>query len=56
MWLVPAGYVGLSIVTLLSQHYQVKAVDIISKKADLINARKSPIRDEYIEKYLAEKN
>jgi UDPglucose 6-dehydrogenase len=49
------GYVGLSIATLLSQHHQVKAVDVIKEKVDLINNRKSPIRDEYIEKYLAEK-
>lgn len=48
------GYVGLSIATLLSQHHQVKAVDIIPEKVALINARKSPIQDEYIEKYLAE--
>lgn len=50
------GYVGLSIATLLSQHHQVTAVDIIPKKVDMINNRKSPIQDEYIEKYLAEKN
>ena len=49
------GYVGLSIATLLSQHHQVTAVDIIPEKVDLINNRKSPIRDDYIEKYLAEK-
>ena len=49
------GYVGLSIATLLSQNHQVMAVDIIQKKIDLINQRKSPIQDEYIEKYLAEK-
>ena len=49
------GYVGLSIATLLSQHHQVTAVDIIPEKVDLINNRKSPIQDEYIEKYLAEK-
>lgn len=49
------GYVGLSIATLLSQHYQVIAVDIIPEKVDLINNRKSPIQDDYIEKYLAEK-
>ena len=48
-------YVGLSIATLLSQHHQVTAVDIIPEKVDLINNRKSPIQDEYIEKYLAEK-
>ena len=50
------GYVGLSIATLLSQHHKVYAVDIIPEKVDLINKRKSPIQDEYIEKYLAEKN
>ena len=50
------GYVGLSIATLLSQHNEVMAVDIIPEKVDLINHRKSPIQDEYIEKYLAEKN
>lgn len=49
------GYVGLSIATLLSQHHEVMAVDIIPEKVDLINHRKSPIQDEYIEKYLAEK-
>ncbi|OUQ37352.1 nucleotide sugar dehydrogenase [Faecalibacterium sp. An121] len=49
------GYVGLSIATLLAQHNEVIAVDIISEKVDLINQRKSPIQDEYIEKYLAEK-
>ncbi len=49
------GYVGLSIATLLSQHHQVIAVDIIPEKVDLINNKKSPIQDEYIEKYLAEK-
>ncbi len=50
------GYVGLSIATLLSQKHEVIAVDIIQEKVDLINSRKSPIQDEYIEKYLAEKN
>lgn len=50
------GYVGLSIATLLSQHHEVMAVDIIPEKVDLINHRKSPIQDEYIEKYLAEKD
>ena len=50
------GYVGLSIATLLSQHHEVVAVDIIPEKVDLINHRKSPIQDEYIEKYLAEKD
>ena len=49
------GYVGLSIATLLSQHNHVTAVDIIPEKVELINQRKSPIQDEYIEKYLAEK-
>ena len=49
------GYVGLSIATLLSQHNKVYAVDIIPEKVDLINKKKSPIQDEYIEKYLAEK-
>lgn len=49
------GYVGLSIATLLSQHHHVTAVDILPEKVVLINARKSPIRDDYIEKYLAEK-
>lgn len=49
------GYVGLSIATLLSQHNEVKAVDVIQEKVDLINNRKSPIQDDYIESYLAEK-
>lgn len=49
------GYVGLSIATLLAQHNQVTAVDVIPEKVNLINQRKSPIQDEYIEKYLAEK-
>ena len=49
------GYVGLSIATLLSQHHHVTAVDVIPEKVDLINSRKSPIQDEYIETYLAEK-
>lgn len=49
------GYVGLSIATLLSQHHKVTAVDILPEKVELINNRKSPIQDEYIEKYLAEK-
>lgn len=49
------GYVGLSIATLLSQHHEVWAVDIIEEKVNLINSKKSPIQDEYIEKYLAEK-
>lgn len=50
------GYVGLSIATLLSQHHHVTAVDVVPEKVDLINCRKSPIQDEYIEKYLAEKD
>lgn len=50
------GYVGLSIATLLSQHHQVTAVDVIPEKVDLIKQRKSPIQDDYIEKYLAEKD
>jgi len=49
------GYVGLSLATLLSQHHQVTAVDVIPEKVDLINNKKSPIQDDYIEKYLAEK-
>ena len=49
------GYVGLSIATLLSQHHQVTAVDVIPEKVNLINQRKSPIQDDYIEKYLTEK-
>lgn len=49
------GYVGLSLATMLSQHHHVMAVDIVPEKVDLINEKKSPIRDEYIEKYLAEK-
>ena len=49
------GYVGLSIATLLAQHHHVTAVDIIPEKVELINNKKSPIQDEYIEKYLAEK-
>ena len=49
------GYVGLSIATLLSQHHQVTAVDIIPEKVEMINNKKSPIQDDYIEKYLAEK-
>ena len=46
------GYVGLSIATLLSQHHQVTAVDVIPEKVELINNRQSPIQDEYIEKFL----
>lgn len=53
--LTSGGYVGLSIATLLSQHHKVTAVDIIPEKVELINKKKSPIQDEYIEKYLAEK-
>lgn len=49
------GYVGMSIATLLSQHHEVIAVDIIPEKIEKINKRISPIQDEYIEKYLAEK-
>lgn len=50
------GYVGLSIATLLSQHHQVTAVNVIPEKVEKINNRISPIQDEYIEKYLAEKD
>lgn len=50
------GYVGLSIATLLSQHHQVTAVDVVPEKVDLINNRQSPIQDDYIEKYLAKKD
>ena len=50
------GYVGLSIATLLAQHNHVTAVDVVPEKVELINNKKSPIQDEYIEKYLAEKN
>lgn len=49
------GYVGLSIATLLSQHHKVTAVDIVPEKVEMINNKKSPIQDEYIEKYLTEK-
>ena len=49
------GYVGMSIATLLAQHHQVKAVDVIAEKVEKINNRISPIQDDYIEKYLAEK-
>lgn len=49
------GYVGLSIATLLSQHHKVYAVDIVPEKVEMINNKMSPIQDEYIEKYLAEK-
>ena len=50
------GYVGLSIATLLAQHHKVIAVDVIPEKVDKINRRESPIQDEYIERYLAEKD
>lgn len=50
------GYVGLSIATLLAQHHQVTAVDVIPEKVEKINKKISPIQDEYIEKYLAEKD
>lgn len=50
------GYVGFSIATLLSQHHHVTAVDIVPEKVEMINNRKSPIQDDYIEKYLAEKD
>lgn len=50
------GYVGLSIATLLAQHNKVIAVDIIPEKVEMINNKKSPIQDEYIEKYLKEKD
>lgn len=50
------GYVGLSISVLLAQHEKVFAVDIVSSKVEMVNQRKSPIQDEYIEKYLAEKD
>ena len=50
------GYVGLSIAVLLSQHHKVTAVDVVPEKVEMINHRKSPIQDEYIEKYLAEKD
>ena len=50
------GYVGLSIATLLAQHHEVLAVDIVAEKVEMINRRQSPIQDEYIEKYFAEKD
>ena len=50
------GYVGLSIATLLSQHHQVTAVDVIPEKVDMLNRKQSPIQDEYIEKYLYRKS
>ena len=49
------GYVGLSIATLLAQHNQVMAIDIIPEKVDMVNRRQSPIQDEYIEKYFVPK-
>ena len=49
------GYVGLSLAVLLAQHHQVTALDIVPEKVELINNKKSPIQDDYIEKYLAEK-
>ena len=54
--LTSGGYVGLSIATLLSQHHHVTAVDIIPEKVEMLNNLKSPIQDDYIEKYLAEKD
>ena len=50
------GYVGLSMATLLAQHHSVVAVDVVEEKVEKINRRESPIQDEYIEKYFAEKN
>ena len=50
------GYVGLSIATLLAQHNDVTAVDVIPQKVEMINHRKSPIQDDYIEKYLGDSN
>ncbi len=50
-----AGYVGLSMATLLAQHHKVTVVDVVPEKVDRINQKKSPIQDEYIERYLAEK-
>jgi len=50
------GYIGLSLAVLLAQHNRVTAVNIVKSKVDLINSKKSPIQDDYIEKYLAEKN
>ena len=50
------GYVGMSIATLLAQHNEVVAVDVVAEKVEKINRRISPIQDEYIEKYLSEKN
>lgn len=54
--LLKKGYVGLSLGVLLSRHHQVVAVDIVQAKVDMINNKKSPIQDDYIEKYLAEKD
>lgn len=54
--IVGTGYVGLSIAILLAQHHKVYAVDIVPEKVELINNKKSPIQDDYIEKYLSEKN
>lgn len=53
--LTSGGYVGLSLAVLLAQHHRVTAVDIVPEKVELINNKKSPIQDDYIEKYLAEK-
>lgn len=50
------GYVGLSIATLLAQHHKVYSVDVVPAKVEMVNQHKSPIQDEYIEKYLAEKD
>ena len=50
------GYVGLSIATLLSQHHPVMAVDVVKEKVELINNKRSPIQDDYIEQYLSEKD
>lgn len=50
------GYVGMSLATLLAQHNQVTAVDVVPEKVEMINKRKSPIQDDYIEQYLAEKD
>ena len=50
------GYVGLSIATLLSQHHPVMAVDVVKEKVELINNKRSPIQDDYIERYLSEKD
>ena len=50
-----AGYVGMSIAVLLSQRHAVKVIDVVSQKVDMINSRRSPIQDDYIERYFAEK-